>query len=41
MKATDEEIKQLLKDMEKMGIKSYLATGKETEMSDKERDEGR
>jgi len=38
---TDEELEKLLKDMEKIGIKGYLVTGKETEMSDKEREDGK
>ena len=38
---TDEEIEKILKDMKKIGIKGYLVTGKETEMSDKEREEGK
>ncbi len=38
---TDEELKKLVKDMEKMGIKGFLVTGKETEMSDEEREAGK
>ncbi len=38
---TDKELEKLLKDMKKMGIKGYLVTGKETEMSDEEREKGK
>jgi len=38
---TDEELEKLLKDMKKIGIKGYLVTGKEKEMSDKEREAGK
>lgn len=36
---TDKELEKLLKDMEKIGIKGYLVTGKEKELSDKTREE--
>lgn len=38
---TDEELEKLLKDMKIDGIKGYLVTGKETEMSDEEREKGK
>jgi len=38
---TDEELEKLLKDMKKIGIKGYLVTGKEKEMSDEEREKGK
>jgi hypothetical protein len=41
MKATDEEIEELLKQMEKVGIKGILVTGKEKEYSKKTREAGK
>ncbi len=41
MTITDEDVEKLLEDMKKIGIKGYLVTGKETEMSDKEREKGK
>ena len=38
---TDEELEDLLKDMEKIGIKGYLVTGKEKEMSKKTKEAGK
>ncbi len=38
---TDEELEKLLKDMEKIGIKGYLVTGKEKEMSKKTKEAGK
>ena len=38
---TDEEIEKLLKDMEKIGIKGYLVTGKEREYSKKTKEESK
>ena len=42
MTIENKDIQKLMKDMEKdLGIKCFLVTGKEKEMSDKERDEGK
>ena len=41
MTITDEEVEDIMKDLKKIGIKGFLVTGKEKEMSDKERDEGK
>jgi len=38
---TDEEIEKLLKDMERDGIKGYLVTGKEKELSKKTKEAGK
>lgn len=38
---TDEEVEKLLKDMEKIGMKGYLVTGKENEFSKKTKEAGK
>ena len=37
----DEEVEDILKDLKKIGLKGFLVTGKEKEMSDKEREKGK
>ncbi len=41
MTVTDEEVEDLMKALKKDGISCFLVTGKEKEMSDKERNEGK
>ncbi len=41
MTITDEEVEDIMKDLKKIGIKGFLVTGKEKEMSKKEREEGK
>ncbi len=41
MTVSDEEVEQLMKDLKKIGIKGYLVTGKEKELSDKTREESK
>jgi len=41
MTPTDKEMEKLLKDMEKIGIKGYLVTGKEKEFSKKTKEESK
>ncbi len=38
---SDKMIEDIMKDLKKIGIKGFLVTGKEKEMSDKEREEGK
>jgi len=37
----DEEVEDIIKDLKKIGLKGFLVTGKEKEMSDKERKKGK
>ncbi len=41
MTVSDEEVEKLMKDLKKIGIKGYLVTGKEKELSDKTREESK
>jgi len=41
MTITDKEVEDIMKDLKKIGIKGFLVTGKEKEMSKKERKKGK
>ncbi len=41
MTISDKEVEKLLKGLKEIGFKGFLVTGKEKEMSDKEREKGR
>ncbi len=41
MTVSDEEVEKLMKDLKKIGIKGYLVTGKEKELSEKTREESK